>query len=350
MELSNKKNSRSRRLLLASTAAAALLIGPALISTPAFSTTLDASGVSLDFSNPTDTGYLGNSTTGNSQQYEGVATIGGTVVDAIVTVVGVSDSSVGTEEYMDFDASEIDLLNTLNADLDPPVDPLTPGCYSNDDYWLNLYTYAERDFRLSDLLPSGRVTAVDAYDDDPAYNSTINSEVNVCDDANGDENGFVTIRVNFEVDGDPVTLTNVALNITDLDNQQEMLLSSPKPSSWIIDGESLVTVTETDEDSLLFTGAIDPSPYEAPFFPERYTAEALYDSVSELTYEFRIVDSSHGSVQVAFDTYFTSAEEQPAPTLAATGTNTGLLAGIVFAGFGLGTAILIARRTRSNLS
>jgi hypothetical protein len=339
---------RVRPLALASVAAVCLVAGSALALTPANATTLDASGVALDFSNPTDTNYLANAGLGDRQLYEGVATIGGTVVDAVVTLVGASDTSVGVEEFQNLNLNQVGLLNEL---LPGGADPLTAGCYSNDAYVANPYAYVLGDFRLSDLLVGERVTFVDEYDDDPAYNSTINSGVDLCVDSE-DGDGDITVRVDFQVDGSPVTLTNVALHITDLDNQQEMVLSAPKPSSWTIDGESVVTVSEAEADVLTFVGSVDPSPYEEPKYPERYTAEARYDSVSSLTYSFKIVDASSGGVEVAFDTFFESATPPavPAAALAETGSNAWPAGMLALGALGVGGVLLMTRRGRRHLA
>jgi hypothetical protein len=340
--------SRTRLFALASVASVCLIAGPALALAPAGATTLDASGVALDFSNPTDTNYLANASVGDSQLYEGVATIGGTVIDAVVTLVGASDTSIGVEDFQNLNLVQVGLLNDL---LPGGADPLTVGCYSNDAFVANPDAFELMDFRLTDRLAGGKVTFVDAYDEDPAYNSTISSSVDLCADSD-ETDGDITVRVDFQAGGNPVTLTNLALNITDLDNQQEMVLSAPKPSSWTIDGESLVTVSEADADMLTFVGSVDPSPYEEPTYPERYTAEARYDSVSSLTYSFKIVDAPSGGVEVAFDTFFESATPTAAPTaaLAETGSNAWPAALLALGAFGVGGALLMTRRGRRHLA
>jgi len=330
--------SRVRRFTLTSVAIAALFAGPAAFAIPASATTLDASGVALDFSNPVNTDYLENATAGDSQLYSGVATIGGSVVDALVTFVGASSSSVG-EDFIYFDQSQVDLINGL---LGAPGN-LTPGCYSNVGYLTNPPGYDYSGFALGDRLAGGSVMYVDGYDRKAAYNSTISSSVHICPDAGG-ENGDITVRVDFQVAGEPVTLNNLTLNVTDLDNQQEMTLSSPKPTSWVIDSASLVTVSEAEADVLTLVGSTDPSPETAPYFPERYTAEAHYDAVSSVTYSFKIVNASSGGVEVAFDSYFPSTV--PEATLAETGVET-LPAGILVLGaVVLGAAFVVARRVR----
>jgi hypothetical protein len=287
--------------------------------------------------------YLENAGAGDRHLYEGIATIGGVVVDAIVTLVGASASSVGFEDFEDFTSGSL------------PSEALTvPGCYSNVAFraaYLADTDYNPTGFSADDLLTGQRAAFVDQYDEDPAYNSTINSGMGVCPNADDEENGDITIRVDFQVAGNPVTLTNVALHITDLDNQQTMELSSPKPSSWIIDGASLVTVSEATSGVLTLVGYVDPSPYEEPYYPERYTAEAHYDSVSSLTYTFNIVDAGHGSVQVAFDSYFPSAASDN--ELADTGVETmpvgaSALGALFLGALALGGAVVMARRARRN--
>jgi hypothetical protein len=286
--------------------ASAVLVGLGIagsMALPAHAVSLDAEGVSFNFANA-GVDRLAASTTGNSYTYLNVATIGGNQIDAVVTVGDVSDALVAEEAYRYFDQATVDMINGLLPELNPD---LTAGCYSNADYRQNTETYESLDFVAADRLGDGYVDAVDEFQGDSSdrgINSTVNSCTYFTEPAPATN---VEITVEFEVNGNPVVLNNLLLNVQDIDGGQSVSFSSPKPTSFELTDDSELDVTE-DVSSLSLTGSdiADDDP--------NFAAEVRFDGVSSITYVFGFPAQSGGSIGVMFDSYFDTLSEPLAPT------------------------------------
>ena len=331
---------RVTRFSLASVAAASLFIAPGLFAAPAYATTIDVAGATFDFGNAVDTNIGESAAIGDELTYENVATVGGVQIDAVVTLTDASQSSIGNDGYHeDFDAAEIALLNGTDPD---SVD--VAGCYTNADYALTQewgYSgdpYAFVDFVSADLISGEHVQYLDEYYDDPAYEGAINTGVDLC---GGPTTGYVQIRVDFEVAGDPVTLNNLSIYAGDIDNLQSMTLFEPKPTSWTVSPDSVLELV-VEGDSVAFYSPGESSSEEDPT-ALNFVGEARYDGVSSISYEFALEDSSGGSLSMQFASYF-----NPDGDLAATGVDAAPagIAGLAVLGFG--SALVISRRIRRN--
>jgi hypothetical protein len=291
-----------KRRLIAAAVLAGLGIAGSL-ALPAHAVSLDAEGVSFNFANA-GVDRLAASTTGDSYTYTNVASIGGNQIDAVVTVGDVSDSLVAEEDHRFFNQATVDLINGLLPELDPD---LTVGCYSNADYLLNTDAYENLDFVAADRLADGYVDAIDEFKGDSSDRG-INSTVNACTyytDPSPASN--VEITVEFEVNGNPVVLNNLLLNVQDIDGGQTVSFSSPKPTGYELTADSQLDVTE-DGSSLVLTGS------EIGYDDPNFAAEVLFDGVSSITYVFGFPAERGGSIGVMFDSYFDTLSEPLAPT------------------------------------
>jgi len=330
--------SRVTRFSLASIAAASLFVVPGLFVAPAYATTIDVAGATFDFGNPVDTDIGESAEIGDEFTYTNVTTVGGVQIDAVVTLIGASPSSIGNySDYADLDAQEISDLNTNN-----PSSVDVAGCYTNEAYALTQdfdYTgdpYDFTEFVAGDLIPDESIEYIDGYEDDPAEDIAINTGTELC----GSDSGFVQIRVDFEVAGDPVTLNNLTIYAGDIDNLQSMTLFSPKPSTWSVSPDSELAVV-ADGDSVAFNAPDEGSSEDDPT-ALNFVGEAQYDGVSSISYEFALEDGN-GSLSFRFESYF-----NPDGNLAATGVDAAPagIAGLAVLGFG--SALVIARRIRRN--
>lgn len=305
------------------------------LAPPAHATTFDASGVEFDFGNPGNADLLANATAGQFHRYLDVATIGGTAIDAIVSVEAVSDALVSTGDYSHVNQERADILNGLN---DPSEAELTPGCYSNSSYVADPDNYFVGEFVAADRLPGGRVSIVDE-DQGADSDMGINHDVDICtryDDPSAPSS--MVISVEFFVNDDPVTLENVVLNVQDIDGGQSVEFSSPRPSSYELTSSTGLEVTGNETYTRFFGDlAADDDP--------DYAVDVRYDSISSFTYEFGFSEgSSGGSVSVIFESYFDGLAEGLAPTGSEDiAPNLALFAGLAF----LATGTLIARRRNS---
>jgi hypothetical protein len=327
--------SRVTRFSLASIAAASLFVVPGLFAAPAYATTIDVAGATFDFGNPVDTDIGESAEIGDEFTYTNVTTVGGVQIDAVVTLIGASPSSIGNySDYADLDAEEISDLNTNN-----PSSVDVAGCYTHAAYELTQefdYTgdpYDFTQFASGDLIPDESIEYIDQYEDDPAEDIAINTGTELC----GSDSGFVKIRVDFEVAGNPVTLNNLSIYAGDIDYLQSMTLFDPKPTSWTVSPDSMLDVVE-DGDSVAFN-APDEGSDEEDSTALNFVGEAQYDGVSSISYEFALLDGS-GSLSFRFESYFNG--------LAATGVDAAPagIAGLAVLGFG--SALVIARRVRRN--
>lgn len=307
------------------------------LALPAHATTLDASGVEFDFGNPGNADVLEDAQVGHGHYYYDVATIDGTVIDAVVTVVAVSDALVSTGDYLYVNQAEADILNGLN---DPLEADLTPGCYSNVAYVSDPYSYFEGDFVAADRLSDGRISIVDE-DQGSGSDIGINNDVEICtryDEPSAPSS--MSIKIEFYEDVLPVTLENVVLNVQDIDGGQSVTFTSPKPSSFELTSGSALEVTE-DVTYTRFFGqdSSDDDP--------NFAADVRYDSISMLTYEFGFSEGAGGgSLSVIFESFVGNLPgSEP---LASTGYDDTVTGIVVLAGFAfLAMGTLIARRRSS---
>lgn len=323
----------------AATGLAAIALA-SVVATPAHATTLDASGVSLDFSNVGNVDKLPNAASGASVLYTDVATIGGQRVDALVTVGDVSADMIGEDVYTKFSSIETDMLNALNP---AEEDDLLPGCYSNAAYVTDVmsstYLYEYGDFVAADRLPDGRIDVVDESANGSA-DSAINNEVTICTHYQyGSAASAMEIVIDFQVGGNPVTLTNVVLNVQDVDGGQSVKFSSPKPSSYLLtDGSELEVTDEASFTKFYGDDSADDDP--------NFAADVHYDSVSSITYEFAFeAGAGGGSLAVMFNAYVAELEG-----LAPTGANEQAPGALVFFGIALLAAGVVSARRRISVT
>ena len=332
--------SRIARFGLAAVAAGSLIVVPGLFAAPAYATTIDVAGHSLNFGNAVDENILENGNVGDSYTYTNVVTVNGVQVDALVTVDDLSDNSLPGGYFYALTQTDIDNINGLDSNA---VD--VPGCYSNGDYETatgNMQPYDPVNFGSGDLVASAQVEYIDGFEDDPNWEPTISTSLSLCDSvADQTVTGYVDIHVEFLVNGNPVTLTNLALNATDIDWGQQVMFWSPAPTTFTTSGnDSLVTVEDNtaSDDSITFTGPADGS---VDGQEDKYVGQVTYDSVSDFYYTFQLNDDTSGSLQLAFESYF-------AEPLASTGVDAtpSAIAGLAVLGFG--AALVVARRARRN--
>ncbi len=333
-----------RSRILSAAALSALVAAPLLVMSPAYATTIDVAGQQLNFGNEVDQNILENAGAGDSYLYENVVTVGGVQVDALVTVVGFSENSIGNYLYESISEAQITELNNNNSE---HVD--VAGCYSTDEYILAMdagEAYDFLGFNQEFALRGGyEVEYIDGYEDDPEWEHTISTGLDLCDPGySGEVDGYVDVNVAFQVNGDPVTLTNVAIVAHDIDGEQQVQFWDPAPTAYFTSDESLVTVDDYSEldGYIQFNG---PEESSEDGFEERYIGEVTYDSVSEFNYSFILNNQSGGSLQLEFASYFNADGD-----LASTGTDaaTPALAGLAI--LGVGAALLIVRRVRRNRS
>jgi hypothetical protein len=252
-----------------------------------------------------------------------------------------SANSLGNYQHEFISEAQIVTLNGFDEN---HVD--VAGCYSNEDYVTAYEAGDAYDFlgfnALGSLKGGTEVSVIDGYEDDVDWEHAINSGMWLCDPGyTGEADGHVSINVQFQVDGVPVTLNNVAMNATDLDREQEVTFYDPAPTTFETSGDdSLVTIIDQSdtEDYVTFVGSLDG---DEDGFENRYVGEVSYASVTDFNYTFRLVNGFGGSMSLVFEPYF-----NPGGDLASTGVDA-VPAGIAgLAVLGLGSAMVIARNVR----
>jgi hypothetical protein len=329
------------RFTLSSVAAASLVVASGLFVAPAYATTVDVAGLQLNFGNAVDQVILESAGDDDSYLYENVVTVGGVQVDALVTVVGFSENSLGNYPYEEISESQIFVLNVGDS---AHVD--VAGCYSTDEY-VTAYNasqfYDFIGFNQTGALRGGyEVRYIDKYEDDPEWEHAINTGLDLCDpEYSGEVDGYVDINVAFEVGGNPVTLTNVAISAHDIDGEQQVQFYSPAPTAFYTSDDSLVTIDDysDSDDYIQFNGPVDPS---EEGFEERYVGEVAYDSVSEFNYSFILNNRSRGGMELEFSSYFNP------PKLASTGVDAAPAGIAGLAALVVGSVAVFARRVRRN--
>jgi hypothetical protein len=331
----------SRQRIFTVAAVASVLVASGLFVVPAYATTIDVAGQQLNFGNAVDQVILENASANDSYLYENVVTVGGVQVDALVTVVGFSENSLGNYPYEEISTSQIALLNGVD---DNNVD--VAGCYSTDEY-ITAYNagqaYDFLGFNQPGALRGGyEVRYIDEYEDDPEWEHAINTGLDLCDpDYSGEVDGFVDINVAFQVDGNPVTLNNVAISAHDIDGEQQVQFYSPAPTAFFTSDDSLVTIDDysVTDDYIQFNGPVEAS---EEGFEARYVGEVKYDSVSEFNYSFILNNRSRGGLELEFSSYFNP------PTLASTGVDAAPAGIAGLAILLLGAVAVVAHRVRQS--
>ena len=316
------------------------MLVPMLAMSPAYATTIDVAGQQLNFGNAVDQIILENAGDEDSYLYENVITVGGVQVDALVTVVGLSQNSMGNYLYESISESQIGILNDLD---DNHVD--VAGCYSTDQY-ITAYNAGEAydflGFNEAGALRGGfEVRYIDDYEDDPEWEHAINTSLDLCDpDYSGEVDGYVDINVAFQVNGNSVTLNNVTISAHDIDGEQQVQFYSPAPTTFFTSADSLVTIDDYSESEgyIQFNGPYDPS---EDGFEERYVGEVTYDSVSQFNYSFILNNQSGGSLQLEFASFF-----NPGGDLASTGVEPAPIGLAALAALAFGSALVSARFMR----
>lgn len=333
--------SRASRFALATLAASSLVVASGLFVAPAYATTVDVAGQQLNFGNAVDQVILENAEVDDSYLYENVITVGGVQVDALVTVVGFSENSLGNYPYEEISESYIASLNNLDPN---HID--VAGCYSTDEY-VTAYDanqpYDFLGFNQPGALRGGyEVRYIDKYEDDPEWEHAINTGLDLCDpEYTGEVDGYVDINVAFEVGGNPVTLTNVAISAHDIDGEQQVVFYSPAPTAFYTSDDSLVTIEDysASADYIQFNGPVDLS---EEGFEERYVGEVAYDSVSDFNYVFLLNNRSRGGMELEFSSYFNLSK------LASTGVDAAPAGIAGLAALVVGSVAVFARRVRRN--
>jgi LPXTG-motif cell wall-anchored protein len=321
-------------------AAATILITSGLFVAPANATTIDVSGVTFNFSNPSSADIGVGAAIGAEFNYANVATVDGVVIDATVTVVNASSSSMANDpayEYLD-----ATFLDAMRVNFPEAVD--VAGCYSNAEYRAAdpaVAPYEQRNFVPADLLPGQVVEVVDEYDSDAALDGAINLGTDLCGYG---VSGIVALRVSFTVDDAPVTLNNLTLFAGDIDGLQSMTLL-PVPTTYSVSPNSVLVVTESAE-SVMFKSPDEGSSEDDPT-ALNFVAEASYDGVSSFTYEFGLEDSSGGSLSMRFESFFNPATTA-APELAATGVDATPAITVGMLALLLGGVFVSLKRVRRN--
>ena len=327
--------SRNTKFTLASVAAASLVFVPTLLVAPAYAATIDVAGATFSFDNPVDVDLGDSAEINDPFNYTNVATVGGVQIDAVVTLIDASSNSMGNVYYETLTQNDIDGLNVTSSE---SVD--APGCYTNTAYVEQDPFYDMTLFAPSDLLPGSQIEILDEYDSDPADDVAIKSSVDLCDFADT-TNGYVSIRVDFKVAGNPVTLNNLAIFADDIDGLQYLTLFDPKPTTFEVSPESELEIVELS-DRVSFNSPDIGSSRDDPT-ALNFVGEAQYDGVASISYTFGILDSSGGSLDMRFASFF-NPDAAPEGKLAKTGIDLAPAGIAGLAVLGLGSAIVVARR------
>jgi hypothetical protein len=332
---------------MAALVASSLVVAPGVFVAPAYATTIDVAGQQLNFGNAVDEVILENAGVGDSYLYENVVTVGGVQVDALVTVVDFSENSLGNYLYEEISESQIAILNGVDPN---HID--VAGCYSTDEY-VTAYdanlAYDFLGFNQPGALRGGyEVRYIDEYEGDPEWEHAINTGLDLCDPAySGEVDGYVDINVAFEVDGNPVTLTNVAISAHDIDGDQQVQFYSPAPTTFYTSDDSLVTIDDysVPADYIQFNG---PEDLSDEGFEALYVGEVAYDSVSEFNYAFILNNRSRGGLELEFSSYFNPGGAASTGGLASTGVDAAPAGIAGLAALVVGSVAVFARRVRRN--
>lgn len=214
---------------LTSVIAGLLALASLSFAAPASATvTLDAAGLNIDFSNDVSP----DSTIGEVTRYENVITIDGQIVDALLSITGVTSEITQIEDLDDYD-----------------YDPSTAI-----DNWFGLYP---------DVDPDAVFTPADGY------------------------TGGMTVKVEFVLGGTntPVTLLHVGFFVKDIDTYQ--YFEVPIPTTYTFDANpALSALYHTDnsvipDDYIRFQemNGIESESTEQPFW-----VFVTYDALSTLEY------------------------------------------------------------------
>ena len=293
-----------RKSLTTITLVAAGVLGFASVAGSAGAVTLDATGATflfgVDGQTVTDENDLGTGLAPNSSiRYDNVATIDGNVIDAVVTFVG------GTNLY-DYDSGETG--------------------------WI---------VRLDDEFPDD--------EEDPFIEARIDVE-----------DGFPSATADFTVDffesgtNTPVTLSNLAMNIYDIDSLQSAQVDGA--AGYSVSTNTHLTVTNPASGSYLFTspdgstGTDDGTAYTVG------RAKAVFAPTSSVSFSLTAPpDLECSECSSSFDIDFSDGLPWTAPfgggentsNLPETGMAVGILAGLSMAMIASGAALGARRRTRA---
>ena len=231
----------------ASTAAAIIsLLSPFFIAQPAIATT----SPELDFIAGQDIGV--NATTGFTYTYTNVGTVGGSAVDARVSI-----------------------MNAVNLD-------------SDDD---------ESDG--ADLL-------LDELDERDSSNATINKQLEVGIDifgSNALETGYVDIRFEFFYTGttNPITISNLVFHVKDIDSRQ--FLEVYNPTSYALTQDTDLVVLRTADDATIPLNGVrfdEPLGSSSNSSDEDHWAEVRYSAANIVEFRLGAKESGGASFGVSF--------------------------------------------------
>lgn len=230
----------------ARTAAAIMsLLSPFLISQPAIATT----SPELDFIAGVDIGV--NATTGFTYTYTNVGTVGGSEVDARVSI-----------------------MNVVNLDSD---DDESDGA----------------DLLLDEL-------------DDYSSNATTNKQLEVDIDIFGDdalETGYVDIRIEFFNTGttNPITISNLVFHVKDIDSRQYLQVYNPTSFALTQDTD-LVVLRTTDDATIPLNGVrfFEPSGGSSNNDDEDHWAEVRYSAANIVEFQLGAKESGGAGFGVSF--------------------------------------------------
>lgn len=317
---------------------------------------LDASTAEFSFIHASD--VLAASDAGDSFEYTNVATIGGIVIDATLTVEE-TFNLVGTEEPFFF---VWDGLRTfVNSEYGPSgsspdgrEELVENGCYldAEEEWGMPIETTLASDYLVGTdsfdattawgagskfLVGSSLLMADEAIDDDADEDRAINTEIESCGGFDfGTETeyafpGYVRFTLSFTSEGATVLLENLTLSVLDIDGGQYVRFFSPTPDSYRVFDTSLLeicgpvslTLTPCDRTSSgLYAGSgtfLDSPPDPALSIAEttlefygddssddgevyEWAAEVTYiEPRSSVTYQYGVREGGGGSLEVRVD-------------------------------------------------
>jgi LPXTG-motif cell wall-anchored protein len=318
------------------------------ISASAAPEVLDASTAEFSFIDASD--VLESSEAGESFEYLNVATIGGVVIDATLTV-DETFNLVGTTEPFFFLSDDFrTFVNTTygptGSEPDGREELVENGCYLDSDEWGGpIETTLASDYLVGTdafdsttawnagskfLVGSSVLLADEAIDDDADEDRAINTEIESCSgyDFFSSEDyafpGYVRFTVSFTSGGDPVLLENLTLSVFDIDGGQYVRFFSPTPDSYRVFDTSLLDIcgpvslaltpcdpTSSGEyagsatDLASFGGATiefygDDSSDDGEVY--EWAAEVTYtEPRSSVTYQYGVREGGGGSLEVRVD-------------------------------------------------
>jgi LPXTG-motif cell wall-anchored protein len=283
---------------------AAGVLGLASVSGSAGAATLDATDAVFEFGVDGQTvddvanlGYVAGLAPGTSIRYSAVATIGGTVIDATVTFVE------GTN------------LFSLPDD--------GPGSSGHID-------------RIDDTFPDD--------EEDPFIESSVTPD-------SGDTETSATLRVDFFEAGTntPVTLTNLTLNIYDIDEEQWAEIEGI--AGYALSTNTHLTVTNPSSGTYRFTSPSEETDSDDGTAFTVGRVKAVFTSTSSVIYTIGAPADSGGRFDADFSNGLPFQDDvgggEDTSTLPATGAAVGVMAGIAVAMIAGGAALGARRRTRA---